>query len=631
MTKYILCISISVCFSGYIQAQNKYLVADIPDSLKKDAYSVVRDYKLETIANSSTSYTSNYHKVVTVLDNKGIDEALWIYPTDRHTEITSFKGVIYDSNGKPVKTIKRGDLVQTSLSEHLATDNVRYYYQPPAMSCPYTVEYTWEVKGSKGYMDYPSFFPVSERQSLEGAIYILTVPQGTETRSCCLPHDWDHMVDNIGKNTVQTWTVPAMRSIVKDYMDEDDMKLFPLIISEPVSFCYDDTKGDMTSWEDLGAWFYSISAGRDVLPDNVRNEITRRTADCKTNIEKIKAVYDYLAENTRYVSIQLGIGGWQPMSAKEVASTGFGDCKALTNYMQSMLKHVGIESYHALISTTYETLLKDFPNMHQLNHDVLYVPDADGGDYILIECTNPRLPLGFIPQTLCGHEALIIKDGKGTLVKIKGRSEEENKKNTIATIKMRLDGKADMTFQQDMYGTFYEDSKYLAEETAENRVGYIKRNLYTKGTSVNTVNIQDNREDTPRVHADVSAKADYGEIAGSQMFIRCNPFINPSVYKLRNDRIRPIVIRTPFSRSETVTIEIPEGAVIEGLPKPSHYENIFGSTDFNVQQNERSITFTTSIVCHKGRFDNSQKNDFTEFQKQVERMAKTLMVLTIKQ
>ena len=196
---------------------------------------------------------------------------------------------------------------------------------------------------------------------------------------------------------------------------------------------------------------------------------------------------------------------------------------------------------------------------------------------------------------------------------------------------MRLDGKADMTFQQDMYGIFYEDSKYLAEETAENRVGYIKRNLYTKGTSVNTVNIQDNREDTPRVHADVSAKADYGEIAGSQMFIRCNPFINPSVYKLRNDRIRPIVIRTPFSRSETVTIEIPEGAVIEGLPKPSHYENIFGSTDFNVQQNERSVTFTTSIVCHKGRFDNSQKNDFTEFQKQVERMAKTLMVLTIKQ
>lgn len=632
MTKYILTILFATCFSVCIQAQNKYQASDIPDSLKKDAYSVVRDYKLETTAHSNTNYTSNYHKVTTVLNTKGTQDALWIYPTDENTEIASFKGIIYDSTGKVVKTIKKNDLIQNSLSEHLATDVIRYYYEPPVLSCPYTVEYTWEVKGRNGYMDYPVYAPISERQALENAEYTLIVPQGAETNTRCLPHDWNHQKADAGKNTAHTWKIPAMRCIVRDYLDDDALYLFPLIISEPASFCYADTKGDMKSWESLGQWYHSLSAGRDVLPEDVKAEITRRTVDCKGNDEKIKVIYDYLAENTRYVSIQLGIGGWRPMSASEVAATGFGDCKALTNYMQSMLKHAGIKSYQALISTEYESLLKDFPNMHQLNHVVLYVPKEGSDDYILIECTNPSLPLGFIPQSLAGHEALLIKDGKGQLIKIRERNEEENRRTVTANIKLNSEGKADITFQKDMYGVFYEDSRYLTNENAENCANYARNStIYLKESSVNNVSIKEYTEDTPYIRADVRASAEYGEMAGSQMFIRCNPFIEPAVYKLRSDRTRPIVIRTPFSHSETVTIEFPEGAVTEALPKPSHFENSFGIIDFSVQQGKGSVTFTTSTVCHKGRFSTSLCNEFTEFQEHSEQIAKSLMVLTIKQ
>src|SRR5574342_1196313 len=105
----------------------------------------------------------------------------------------------------------------------------------------------------------------------------------------------------------------------------------------------------MNSWQDFGKFIYALKQGRDELPPEIKQKVHELTDGIADTKEKINVLYGYMQKNTRYVSIQLGIGGWQPFDAKYVAKKGYGDCKALSNYMYSILKEAGIKSYYAVI------------------------------------------------------------------------------------------------------------------------------------------------------------------------------------------------------------------------------------------------------------------------------------------
>ena len=72
----------------------------------------------------------------------------------------------------------------------------------------------------------------------------------------------------------------------------------------------------MSTWQKYGEWQYDLLNGRDQLTEPFKSKLRELTANCGTDREKVKAVYDYLAKTTRYVSIQLGIGAIMPVAIK---------------------------------------------------------------------------------------------------------------------------------------------------------------------------------------------------------------------------------------------------------------------------------------------------------------------------
>src|SRR3954453_91846 len=72
---------------GYSQDKNipkdLYIASTIPDSLKEDANVVIRYEARETVVKEAGRQTTKEHSIVTVLNEKGDDEAVLILPYNK--------------------------------------------------------------------------------------------------------------------------------------------------------------------------------------------------------------------------------------------------------------------------------------------------------------------------------------------------------------------------------------------------------------------------------------------------------------------------------------------------------------------------------------------------------------------
>ena len=162
----------------------------------------------------------------------------------------------------------------------------------------------------------------------------------------------------------------------------------------PKTFSYEGFQGDLTSWQTYGDFYKDLNKGRDELSETMKETVKDLIAGANTNSQKIEKLFSYLKKNMRYVSLQLGIGGFQTFDAKFVEKNKYGDCKALSNFMKAMLKEAGIKSFPVLVNAGEEVFYeveKDFV-FPMFNHVILYVPDED----CWLECTSTANPPGYL-------------------------------------------------------------------------------------------------------------------------------------------------------------------------------------------------------------------------------------------
>lgn len=613
--------------SAIAVAQEVWRASDIADSLKREAYSVVRDYKAVVTASSQKSMIVHYHRVVTILNKKGEDHALWNCTTDDFSQLTSFSGKIYDEQGKVKQKLKRSDVHTSQYSEHLATDNQKNYVEPPVMDYPYTIEYDWEVKSSNGYVEYDFFSPVwYDRQALEKASFKVTVPTGTKIRYMSLPHEQNPQKFEDGKNDVYVWNMPPMRCLIDEEYDDHSMYICPSVIAMPYEFVFGESSGILDTWENKGKWFHQLAEGRGNLLPADKQKVKELTAGCTSDKEKIAALYKYLGDKTRYVSIQLGIGGWQPMSAEEVGKTGFGDCKALTNYMQALLKEAGIESCQTIISTRYSELLKDFPNMHQTNHVILTIPQADGSNMV-VECTNPQLPLGFISGDYAGHQALQVVNGVGKLIRIPEYTPDNNYEKIVADVQLQADGKSVVKFSDDHYGDRYDAVRSIVYQDDKERKERVSHWISLQDPVVESVKVNETKTDIPHLDVQSELKGTYAKINGNKMFIVCNPFRNVHIPRFRKDRTRPIITENAYRLEDEIRITLPDGYVYPAGQNADTTKTDFGSYTLDIRQDGQKLIIKTSFTINKGRFDICRKDDFANFREKTSKMLRRLIII----
>ena len=208
---------------------------------------------------------------------------------------------------------------------------------------PYTVEYE-EVDDMDGILAFDSWYPLySSGISTQHSKYVIIAPADYRVRYKPVNCNFEPVITSSGDKKVYAWEVSNLRARMTEQSGPAWREIEPRVLIAPSDFEAQGYKGNMSTWIDYGKFINQLRMGRDVLPDDIKKKVHELTDHLTDNRQKVYALYNFLQNNTHYISIQLGIGGWQPFPADYVATKRYGDCKALSNYMVALLKEAGIK------------------------------------------------------------------------------------------------------------------------------------------------------------------------------------------------------------------------------------------------------------------------------------------------
>ncbi len=142
--------------------------------------------------------------------------------------------------------------------------------------------------------------------------------------------------------------------------------------------------------------------------DAIKAKAAQLVEGKSTDMEKVKALYDFVSRDFRYVSLSFGLGRYQPHAASEVLANGYGDCKDKNTLLAALLAAQGFESSSVLIGSQHK-LDPDIPSPSQFDHVITRVP-VDGQE-IWLDSTNGVAPFRMLAFPLRDKQALVIPPG----------------------------------------------------------------------------------------------------------------------------------------------------------------------------------------------------------------------------
>lgn len=608
---------LTIFISAQLNAKEiKYKVSDIPKELIENTRSVVRNEEIVFEVTSIKSAVLKVTYAITILNKNGLDDSEFTEFYDKFTKISGIKGRVYDENGELVKRLLGDDIIDHSAISgySIYEDNRVKYIDPKYRTIPFTVEYSYETSYD-GLFQFPSWYPQPKYNfAVEKSSYKAIVPKGISFRYLERNAPSKVNISSDPKNDIYYWEAKNLKPLIQEPYSFNFQEIFPCVIAAPSDFELEGYKGNLTSWENLGKWISRLNEDKNMLSDEAKKTIQEQVVNIDNDFDKIKKIYEYMQGSTRYISIQVGIGGWQPFDAATVHRLSYGDCKALTNYLKSMLEVVGIKANYCLVNAgeSAPLMFKEFPSS-QFNHAFLCVPLKQ--DTIWLECTSQRLPCGYISNFTDDRDILLIDKNNSKVAHTKAYSAQENKETRTSHVTFESIGNGSAVINTKYHGLKYDKALHIMLSDDADKKRMIAASISLPGFEVQNYSFNEHKQIIPSIDEKVSVSFhNYGTQMGQRVFLPLN-FVNRLTdipQRVRN-RKTDVYVKRPSLEIDTVVYELPVNFKVENLPNPTDIQTRFGEYHAHAEARNRQVIYIRTFLINKGKYPAISYTDFIDF------------------
>lgn len=618
MTKPIILLLYLSSFSSLFSQDFKFQSLIIDHKFKKNANSLIEDEKTLIEIESEKNMIVDYTKVITIFNEYGVNDIDAFVHYDKNVNVYDLEAIIYDMAGNRIEKIKKRDFKDVSAVSGgtLYSDSRVYYLDYKPQSYPYTVEFKYRLK-NKNTAFIPPWNPIGNyHQGVKRSEYIIKDKSGLEIRHL------EKNLDDFGEINSDK-TANELKYVAKDIVALKHEEYSPSLSSfTPIvhfslsNFYLEGVEGSGSNWKEFGKWQYEkLIKDRDVVSKETETDILELTEGIENPLEKIKLIYDYIQNKTRYISVQVGIGGWQPIAASEVDKVKYGDCKGLTNYTKALLKIAGIESNYTVVFAGSEKrdLEKDFASM-QGNHVILNVPIENQN--VWLECTSQDAPFGFLGTFTDDRDVLVISEQGGEIKRTDAYLAEDNSQKLNADITIESNGDMTAKFNIISTGTQF-SNKFQLEKKPMSEIKKFYKSYYRhlKNLELESFSFNLNKNDVQFEEILALKSEKYANKFGNRLMLNVNA-LNQTIGIPDNydKRQTPFTVDRGFFDEDIVNFQFPNGFALEDVPDNIEITTKFGKYSATFSVNESGIfKYKRSILVKNAEYSKEDYADFREF------------------
>ena len=357
------------------------------------------------------------------------------------------------------------------------------------------------------------------------------------------------------------------------------------------------------SWEDFGAWWWSLIEAEIRVSSEMREKVAELTDGLEGVRAQVEAVYDFVANDIRYNAWEFGVHGYQPYSAPVIFSRQFGDCKDKAILLRAMLSEVGIEAYPVLILRSadgrhggrrHEEDLT-LAMVNHFNHCIAYLPPQGDLPETWLDGTARLHPYTVLPYDDRGAQVLIVRPDGVERVRIPFDPAEVNRRAFHYTLRFANDGSAQVDLVLRPQGRWDPSARSTFAGGDQDRLEAVEQMMSSllgplQGSV--TYDIQDVEQlDQPLVLLFGAEASRLGRVIEDRIEIPA--MIEPLQLMQRvaseASRQSDLLLSTAHEREVTMDIILPEGWMLKELPPPVQLECPDARYSWSIERGEDGL------------------------------------------
>jgi len=478
--------------------------------------------------------------------------------------------------------------------------------------------------------------------------YSLTLPQGWSAKGVIFNHPNLEPAVSGGTYTWEMRNLPPIEPepsspMVSSMAPRLAVSYFPPGDTQSANF------RTFATWTEVSEWLTGLHDPQSNPDEAMAAKVRQITADCKTELDKIRAVGRYV-QTIKYISIDIGVsrgGGMRPHPAAEVFAKSYGDCKDKANLMRAMLKVINITAYPVGIhSGDPQYVREEWASPHQFNHCIIAIKVSDEtqtatviahpklGRLLIFDATDGDTPVGDLPDEEQGSLALIVAGSFGSLMRMPVTPPEANGLERQSEVNLDSEGAITAALHERSVGQAAVNERAGFRHLSRPEYNQMIQSWITRGASGAKVTKVDPEDDASagRFALEVEfAAQNYAQLMQNRLLV-----FKPAIVSRRESltltdakRMQPIVL-TSHAYSETVRVKLPAGFDVDEMPDPVKLETAFGSYSTSYEAKDGQLVFTRKLVQRASTIPVEQYDSVRKFYERIRAAEQAPVVLTKK-